>query len=484
MDIPGTAGITDPEILDRAEKETEQLLEILKEKAKVTIEDSGTLRKKLSITVPAEVIESQLEKNFKELRSDAIVPGFRKGHAPIRLVQKRFGSEVRDSLTTTILGQSFFAVAEVHKLEILGDPLFLIAADGGDKLMELDEALQHYKLPETGDFSYACEVEIKPTFELPELKGIQVKAPKIEVTDKDAQDAIDRQCKIRGRFEPVTEGAAEADDLVIAKTKLFVDDTLIKEEDNVDMGVRAMRLDGILFQNLGDVLKGAKTGDTRSSDCEIPEDYERPDLRGKKGKFEITVHEIKRLKPVPVQTIVEQFGATTEDELRKMVKDELEAEHDRLVERAKREQVLDYLLQKIDLPLPDKLSARQTDRAVLRKVIELQQKGVPQSDIEAHIDTLRTSAKEEVARNLKLDFILEKVAEKLEVIVTDEEINSEIARIARMYNQRFDRVRDNLSSRGQLDQLAEQIRQDKCIEKLLTDAEFQVVTKDSEKKAE
>ena len=487
MTIPGIAdGMTDPELLDRADDEADKLLEELKEKVKVEVEDAGTLRKKLSITVPAEVIESQLDRNFNELRSDAMVPGFRKGRAPIRLVQKRFGADVRESLTTTILGQSFFAATENHKFDVLGDPMFNIvtATDEGEKLMELDEALQHYILPESGDFSYTCEVEIKPTFDLPELKGIEVKAPKIKIAAKDVDEHLLRQRKIRGRFEPVADGAAEADDMIIAKSKLTVDGTLVKEEDNVDIGVRASRLDGIQLENLGKVLTGAKTGETRETECEIPEDYERTDLRGKPGKFEFEIHEIKRLKPISMKQLVEQSGAESEKELKQFVRDDMEAERDLLVERAKKEQVLEYLLEKIPLELPDNLSARQTDRAVLRKVIDLQQRGVPQSDVESQIDELRTSAKEEVARNLKLDFIMEKVAEQLEVMVTDEEINSEIARMARMYNQRFDRVRDNLHSRGLLNQLAEQIRQDKCVEMLLGGAEIKEVSADDEKKSD
>ena len=290
MTIPGIAdGMNDPELLDRADDEAEKLLEELKEKVRVEVADAGTLRKKMTITVPAEVIESQLERNFSELRSDALVPGFRKGHAPIRLVQKRFGSDVRESLTTTILGQSFFAATENHKFDVLGDPLFNIAREEGDgeKLMELDEALQHYKLPESGDFSYTCEVEIKPSFDLPELKGIKVKAPKIKISAKEVDEYLLRQRKIRGRFEPVTDGAAEADDMVIAKSKLTVDGNLVKEEDNVDMGVRATRLDGIQLEKLGEVLTGAKLGETREIECEIPEDYERTDLRGKQGQVRV-----------------------------------------------------------------------------------------------------------------------------------------------------------------------------------------------------
>jgi trigger factor len=483
MDIPGIAtGMTDHELMDRADDQAEKLLEELKEKVQVEIEDVGTLRKKLAITVPAEVINGQLERNFSELRSDAIVPGFRKGHAPIRLVQKRFGADVRESLTTTILAQSYFAATENSKLDVLGDPLLNITTDEGEKLMEVDEALQHLKLPEDADFSYSCEVEVKPTFELPALKGIKVKTPKIRITDKEVKEQLMRQRKIRGRLEPLAKGTAKADDQIIAEVKLSVDGNLVKQEDNVELAVRPTRHDGILLEQLDKLLTGAKPGDTRSTECEIPEDYERADLRGKKGTIEFNIHEIKRLKPVSLQALLEQTGAESEDELKQLVRDDMEAERDRLVERAKREQVLDYLLEQVPMDLPDKLSARQTDRAVLRQVIDLQQRGVPQGDIEAHIDELRTSAKEEVARSLKLDFIMEKVAEQLEVTVTDEEINSEIARMARMYNQRFDRVRDNLHSRGLLTQLAEQIRQDKCVTLLLGGAELQEVSAEDEPK--
>ena len=485
MDIPGIAtGMTDHELMDRADEQAEKLLEELKEKVRVEIEDVGTLRKKLAITVPAEVITQQLERNFNELRSDAIIPGFRKGHAPIQLVQKRFGTDVRESLTTTILAQSFLAATERNKLDVLDDPLLSIASDDGEKLMELDEALQHLKLPESGDFSYACEVEIKPTFELPALKGIKVKTPKIKITEKDVKEHLMRQRKIRGRDEPLAKGTAKADDLIIAKVKLSVDDSVVKEEDNVELAVRPTRHDGILLEQLDKVLTGAKPGDTCSTECEIPDDYERADLRGKKGAIEFSIHEIKRLKPISVQTLLEQTGAESEAELKQFIRDDMESERDRLIERAKREQVLDYLLEQIPMELPNQFSARQTDRAVLRRVIDLQQRGMPQSDIEAHIDELRTSAKEEVARSLKLDFIMEKVAEQLEVSVTDEEINSEIARMARMYNQRFDRVRDSLHSRGLLTQLAEQIRQDKCVELLLGGAELQEVSAKDDQKSD
>ena len=159
-------------------------------------------------------------------------------------------------------------------------------------------------------------------------------------------------------------------------------------------------------------------------------------------------------------------------------REDMEAELDEMIHRAGREQVYDYLLENTKLDVPSGLSARQTDRAVVRRVIELQQQGLPESEIDARIDELRTSTQEDVGRDLKLGFILDKVAKQLDVDVADEEVNTEIARIARRYNRRFDRVRDDLQAQGLLTQLAEQIRHDKCLQQILAKAEMVEVTEE------
>jgi trigger factor len=470
MTVPGaTSAMDTPEMWEKAQEESARLLEELKKQVQADVKDIGVLRKEMRVTVPAKVIADHMEHNYAELMHDAFVPGFRKGHAPRRLIEKRFGADVRESLTTAIVGQSFYAAAENHKLEVLGDPLFRMDSDGGVKLVDFGEVSAQLKLPEQGDFTYTCELELKPTFELPELKGIEIKAPKIEVTEAMVDEQILRKRKLRGHFEPIS-AAAEKDDQVIADVVLTVDGAEVKREENITLGVRPTRLDGVTLMTLDQVLAGAKSGETRQTDAEIPEDYERADLRGKKGQFTFKIHEIKRLVPEPVAEFMKAWGFETEKELRDDFRAQIESERDQLMERARKAQMEDYLLQSVAIDLPQDFSTRQTDRAVVRRVIELQRRGVPMSDIEARIDELRTSATQQVANELKLGFILEKVAEKLEVSVTDEEVNTEIARMAQLYNRRFDRVRDDLQNRGLLEHLVEQIRQNKTIDLLLADA--------------
>ncbi len=473
MDIPGATGVPDREALQKAEEESERLLDELKKEVRAEARDTGVLRKELRITVPAKIIADHMEHNYAELVHDAFVPGFRKGRAPRRLIEKRYGAEVRQSLTSSMVAQSFFAAVDKESLDVLGDPLLSITTDAGTKLMDVDEALQHLKLPETGDFSYVCEIELKPKFELPELKGIPVKTPPVEVTDAMVAEQILQRRKMRGRLEPVTDGAAERDDLVIADIVLTVDGQEVKHEENVTVGVRPTRLEGIALHTLDEVLAGVTPGATRIAECTIPDDFERSDLRGKAGQFEFKVHELKRLVPEPLPEFLQAWGFDQEAEGRRHFRQELEAERDQRVEQAKKTQVEQYLLQHTTLDLPQDFSARQTERAVMRRVIELQQRGVPLTDIEARIDALRTSAKEQVGDDLKLGFVFEKVAEQLEVEVTDEEVNTEIARMARLYNRRFDRIRDELQARGLLTQLVEQIRQNKCVDWLLAQAKLE-----------
>lgn len=480
MSIPGLAtGVETPEMMERAEREAERLKVELKEKVKSEVTDIGTLRKAMVVTVPGEVIRQHFDHNYDEIRGDVALPGFRKGRAPKKLIRRRFSSDVRNSLKTSIIGQSFVSAVENNDLKVLGDPLFRVSKDEQVKLVDFNEAFAALELPEDADFVYTCEFEIKPTFELPELKGIEIKSPIVNIGDDTIAQFIERQLQIRGKYEPVAEGGAAAkDDMLIANVLLSADGKEVKREDNVQLGIRATRLDGIPLMELGEQLEGVKVGETRQAGCTFPDDYERVDLRGKAGEFSFSVNEIKRMVPLTIEQYREQIGAADDADVKKVAMEELEAERDRLVLQAKKQQVLEYLLNSTKLVLPEQLSARHTDRAVMRRVIELQQNGVPAGEIEAHIDELRTSAAESVQRSLKLEFILEKVAEKLEVGLSIEEVNAEIARMARLYNQRFDRVRDDLQNRGLLPQLAEQIRQDKCVNIILRDAKVVEVAAD------
>lgn len=478
------ANKAEEEVAGSGEEKEETLTEALKKTVKVEVADAGVLRKTVTVTVPRESLDAELDKDYKEVVTEAVVPGFRRGRAPRRLVEKRFGQEIGEQVQTRLVPSAFMAAVEKEDLKVLGDPRVWVkvkdkkakAGEEGvekERLIEMTEALQQMKLPSEGDLTFRCEVEIKPAFELPSLEGVPIEKPDVKVDDDDVTERINRIRAIRGTWAPVADGEVQADDLLVCNLKVTVDGKEVKTEENIRLAARPTRLEGAVLDNLDEVLEGAKIGDVRKAEGVLPDDYATAEFRGKTAQFELAINEIKRIELPPLEgEYYKSHGFETEDEYRSWLRTEMQGELDAGIKRALRDQVRKYLLDNVKLELPEGLSARQTERMVLKRMIELQRQGVPPAEIEKHGDELRTGAREAAAVQLKLYFILEEIAEKLDIEVTEEEINEQIAAMARTYNRRFDRVRDELAKANGLESLYLEIRDEKCIDKILETAKI------------
>ncbi len=474
--------MADEELLDQDAEETEEgegaaegaeksLQEKLKEAIDVKTDDVGPLRKKLTVTVPEATIGEQLDQQYGDLRRDANVPGFRKGRAPRRLLEKRFGTEVGETLVQQLVTNSYMAAIERLDLKVVGDPLLWVKEENGETLVDVQKAIETMKLPKEGDLVYACEVEIRPEFELPEIEGIPVEKPTLTVSDEQVESTIDRLRRNMGTFVPVLQGGVEADDVILADIKITSGETVLQEQENVRLAARPQVVDGVVLDNLGEVLKDATTGQTRTISGTIPDDYAKQDFRGKQADFEIKVREIQRLQmPELDERLLHSLGFDSQEELRKWVRADMESRIGEEVRRGMRGQVYNYLLEKTSFEVPGRLSERQSNRALVRRMLDLYREGVSSSDVEKHLDELKTGAQEQTTRELKLFFIMEKLAEKIEVDVSEGELNSQIAAIAQRQGRRFDRVRDELAREGTLAMLFMQLRDDKIVDHLLEKA--------------
>lgn len=278
---------------------------------------------------------------------------------------------------------------------------------------------------------------------------------------------------MNGTFKPVAVGPVEEDDMLYANMTMKVDGKTIETDENCDFAARDMRIKGVPLIGLADAVVGKKQGDTVSFEADVPDDHDIIDIRGKKAKFEFTINEIKRLDIPPIDAaFLSSMGMDNEEELREQIRSGLQSGLDQTVKRGMREQVGTYLIEKTALEIPEGLSQRQTERSIARRMIEMYQHGVPEAEIKKSVDQMRTKAHDQTIRDLKLYFILEKIAEEREIDVPDEQINTAIAQIAQRTNKRFDRVRDELSKGEGLTTLYLQIRDQQVIDRLLEDAEI------------
>ena len=444
-----------------AETENDQVLTEEKEvklNCSVELEDSGPWQKKISITIPRDEIDAELDSQYGDLGKTAEVPGFRKGRAPRTLIQKRFGKDIADQTKLRLLAKAFEQVDDEQDFDILGEP-------------EFDpEAVE---LPETGDMVFEYEVEIKPEFELPELEGIRIEKPIFEVTEDKIEEALAEFCKRNGQLEDISDKAAKQEDVIRADVTVKVDG--VEEEEKLEdhpLRVAEGGVRGIWLEDLADTLKGVKVGDTRTCKAKAPETHANEAWQDKEAEITIEVKAIRRHKPAELnQELFEKIGLSDEAELRQHLAEDMERQADNEVRQEMSRQVIEHLESKVDFELPKKVAARHEARALERRFYELMNMGIPQEQITENLEKLRASSSEQAAKELKMNFIMASVAEKLELSVSDAEINGWIAQIAMQYGRRPEKLKDQLRSEGRLGEMQSQILHQKAIDKILEMAE-------------
>jgi trigger factor len=457
--------------LKEAEQPEAQKEEETEPKDIVTIENAGPCKKKVTIEIVEEKIKKAIDKQYKELGKEAVVPGFRKGRAPRRLLEKRFGKETTEQIKLTLLADASKSAIEENKLQTIGEP---------------DIDFENIELPAEGSLKFDFEVEVRPEFELPKLEGIPVTRTKLEVTDEQIDREIEQIQRWSGVWTPREEGSVELNDQIIADAVLKIEG--IDEEqqmDNIEIYVRQNGFVGeIPVEKLDELLVGAKAGETRETSIEVPKTFFREDYRGKKVDVRIEIKDIKWLKPAELdENFLKRYGVEDIEELREKIHDTL---HSRLEAQSRTEmteQIYQYLLDNTDFDLPLNIVAEQAGSVLQRQYTNLLLRGLSREQIDEQMEQLQAGSEQQAQQQLKTFFIMDKVTDKLEIDVSEEEINGHIAQLAIERRQRPERMREDMERNGSLAQFTLEVRQNKCIEKLLETAEITEKKPEKAKKA-
>jgi trigger factor len=498
----------------------------------VTIEQVGPCKKKVAIEIPQETIKSATDKEYNKLHKDALVPGFRKGRAPRRLLEKRFGKETTEQVKLKLIAEASDSAIKDNKLDVIGEPdidfekklLFntdlnfhgdldgsIISDELRQKFEEnntplslratasveqagsswlITDELKKYpvrkengslniyeeiELPKTGPLKFDFEVEVWPEFELPSLEGISVTRTRLEVTEEQINREIEQSQKWAGVWTPREKAAIELGDQIIADVVLKVEGVEGEQKfDNAEIYARRNGfVTAIQVEKLDELLVGAGTGETKQTSIEVPKTYFREEYRGKKVDVSITIKDIKWLKPADLdENFLKRMGAENENELREKTRDTL---HSRLEQQTRAEmtqQIDKYLLNNTSFDLPLDLVAKQAKTLLQRQYVNLMIRGLSREQIEQQMEQLQASSEEQAKEQLKAFFVMDKVADKLGIEVTEEEINGHIAQLAIQQGQRPERLKDEMTRNGSLAQFKLEVRQNKCIAKLLESAKI------------
>ncbi len=440
---------------------------------KVTITDAGPSRKRVSISIPADVVSAKLRQGVDSIVADAQLPGFRRGRAPRHLVEKKFGPALRDDAKRALVSEAVQSAVQEHKLKVVGDA----AAE-----------LEGIEVREGQDLSFVVDIEVMPEFDLPKLDGLEILKPNFEVPAATVDDEVKKFQINEGRLE--SRDNPEAGDYLTGHgvmkgadgTEFYNIKGAVVQVPAADKGGKGMIL-GVMVDDFSRQLGSPKAGETATIKTTGPENHEVEAIRGAALTITFKVERCDRIIPADLSELISRYGFSDEGSLKDAIRARLTQRGVIQQTAAMRQQVARYLLEHTQMELPERLSTQQAARTLQRQRLELMYRGHEATQIEEHMAELRASSTALAQGELKLFFILSKAADQMNIQVSEGEMNGRIAQIAAERNIRPDMLRQELIARNQVGGIYQQLREHKTFDAILAMASVKEVSPEEYAKA-
>lgn len=437
----------------------------------MSVDETGTCERHVTVTIPQTEVDRYFKKALDEFQPKAEVPGFRPGRAPRKLVESMFRQQMKDQVKAELLMDAISQVNEDADFSAISEP-------------ELD--FEAVELPDEGPLTFEFDIEVRPEFELPEWKNLSLKRIVHEFTDEEVDERLKDILSRYGRMVAV-DGPVQTGHTVVLDVVVRDGDEVINRIEGKSVPVRErLSFPDAVIENFEELIVGASVGERRETKIQISDTADNENLRGKDVDVELRVKAIKRLElPEMTPAFLDELGGfEDEDDVRSVVRTELERQLSYYQQEQIRQQITGQLLKGADWDLPKELLRRQARRELERAVLELQENGFSDEAIRAHQNEIQRNSMARTERALKEHFILERIAEEEEIDATEEDYDAAIYRLANRRDESPRRVRARLEKHGQMDALRNQIVEKKVLDLIMSHATFTDIPYDLPKERE
>jgi trigger factor len=430
----------------------------------VTVEKLAPCKRLLRVEVEAPKVDETFEAVTKDFRREANLPGFRPGKAPKDMVLRKYEKDILDETKRKLISEAYRKAIEEQKLDVLGQP------DIEEIQFGRGQALQ-----------FAATVETAPEFELPDYKGLPIQRELRTVTDADMERALNMLREQRVSFTKV-ERPVQSGDIAVVNYTGTCEGKPITEIAPTAKGLTEQKSFWVeatptsFIPGFADQLLGAKAGDKRTVTVDFPADFVTPQLAGKKGSYEVEVVEVKeKVLPPMDEELAKAYGAESLEKLQAGVRKDLENELKFKQDKTLRTELVRALMSRVNFDLPETAVAHETRNVVYDLVQENTKRGVPRQVIEQQKEQIFSAATHNAKERVKVQFLLQKIAEKEDIKISQEEIAQRVHHLAGMYQIPPDKFLRDLQKRNGLIEVYDQIMNEKVIDFLQQHAKIEDV---------
>ena len=421
----------------------------------VTVEAINPVTKKVSIEIPADRVDAEIEKAYTGIQKKAKLQGFRPGKAPMQLIRRTYSDAMRDEVMRRFYEQTLFKALDEHKIEPIDSP-----------------TIESDILEQGAPFKYSALVEIMPNILLNEYTGFAVNKEKFILNPENIEGEIKRMQENMAQLIPLDADAVAENGHTVSvdyafSVEGFPEESSTAEDAELELGTNRM-LPGFEEQ-----LVGVKCGEQKEIRITLPEDYRNKEAAGKEGLFKVTVKEIKRKElPELDDDFAQQFGEyETLEQLRAKMAEYLEKQETERIENELKERVIQVLIQKNPLDVPQSMVKRQLDHMLenLKNRLKSQRMSMEMMGLDDNgfRERFRDSAEDKVKGGL----LLMALVEKENITAGDDDLAERYELIAAGNPDMLGRIKEYYASnKDARNALISEIKEDKAIRFLLDKA--------------
>jgi trigger factor len=403
--------------------------------------------REVDIDVPAEDVAKAFRTVTRNYQRYAKLPGFRPGKVPESVVKRKFAAEIRKDVIEGLLPERFGKSVKELGLSVVGQPQIT-------ELTIEDGQSMHVKAV----FEYMPEVPIEG------YEQVVVDKPSVEVSEDEFRHEIDQLRESRGTIEPVEEERPLADEdwAQISYSGTVTDDPeaapIAGEDSLVEVGGKDT------VDAFTQVLRGAKAGQELKAEVIYPADYPEPKLQGKTVSYDLSVKAIKkRILPELNEDFAKEMGNYESlEQLENAVREHLANRKRRSVESETKDRLFAALVEKFQFPVPESMVQQQVDARLERGLRALAAQGMnPEQMRKLDFGRLRVAQRDSAVAEVKAQILLDRIAEKEGVTVSDEELDRELHLVALQSREPYETLHQRLTDDGGLARIREQLKREK-----------------------
>jgi len=419
-------------------------------------------QREIQVEIPADIVSRETDAVVTKFQKLAKLPGFRQGKVPATVVKNRFAEDIKSEVVESLIPRYFRQETEKQNLHPVSQP----------RVTDLH-------IHEGEPLRFKASFEVLPEFDITGYQEISVEKPDTSVSEEDVETALQQLREQNASFNAIEDRSLQDGDFAQVAFRGTPKNVGEQETEGQAADQKAegqpVNMDDVLVEVGGsntlpaftENLRGANPNEERTFDVTYPEDFSDARLAGKTFEYSVTIKGVKQ-KHLPElnDDFAKELGQFADlNELRQRVRENMESEKKHKAEHEGKDKIVDELLKQNEIAVPESMVEHQIDVRLERGLRALAQQGMRPEDMKKmDFGRLRAGQRDQAEREVRIALMLEKIADKENVEVSDEELNSEIEALALQAKQPVESVRSRLTQDGGLARIRSRIRSEKTLD--------------------